>query len=325
MSITTVEHIWRNGEQIAWADAQVHVLSHALHYGTSFFEGIRVYDTPAGPCGFRLRDHVRRLHDSAKIYGISIPFSEDELVEACNGLVRANGLKSAYIRPVAFIGYGSIGVVPGDDAPIDVYIAAFPWGAYLGEAARHEGVDVCVSSWNRLAPNTTPTAAKAGGNYLSSFLISKEAKSRGFAEGIGLDVDGRLSEGAGENIFIVKDGRLLTPPGASSILQGITRDSVIRIAKNEGYEVVEQALPREILYLADEIFLTGTAAEITPVRSVDGRATKAGGPGVITRTIQERFFGLFSGTTQDVWGWLEPVAETATPAKQETGYGHVAD
>lgn len=322
MSLATVDYIWRNGEMIAWKDAQVHVLSHGLHYGTSFFEGIRVYDTPSGPCGFRVTDHIKRLHDSAKIYGLEIPFDVDTLVAACNAAVADNSLKSAYIRPIAFIGYGSIGVVPSDAAPMDVYVAAFPWGAYLGEEAREQGVDVAVSSWNRLAPNTAPTAAKAGGNYLSSYLISKEAKSRGYAEGIGLDVDGRLSEGAGENIFIVKDGKLMTPPGSSSILQGITRDSVIKIARKEGLEVVEQTMPREILYLADEIFLTGTAAEITPVRSVDGRTTRAKGPGRITKTIQERFFGLFSGTTQDVWGWLEPVESKSSTSNTRTETRH---
>jgi branched-chain amino acid aminotransferase len=321
MSINTVEHIWRNGALCGWQDAQVHVLSHGLHYGTSFFEGIRVYDTPNGPCGFRLREHIRRLHDSAKIYGLELPYGEDALVDACNEVVAANGLKAAYLRPIAFIGYGSIGVVPAENTPIDVYIAAFPFGAYLGEAAREQGVDVMVSSWNRLAPNTAPTGAKAGGNYLSSYLISKEAKKRGYAEGIGLDVDGRLSEGAGENIFIVKDGRLMTPPASSSILQGITRDSVIRIARDEGIEVVEQAMPREILYLADEIFFTGTAAEVTPVRSVDDRPTRANGRGPVTKLIQDRFFGLFDGSVEDKWNWLELVHRKP----EENGYGAAAE
>lgn len=302
-----VEFIWHNGQLIKWADAKVHVLTHALHYGTSMFEGIRVYDTPAGPMGFRVREHIRRLADSAKIYDVPMTFDEDALVEACNEIVRANNLKSAYLRPVVFIGYGSVGVAPLKLPPTEIYIAAFPWGAYLGEEARNAGVDVCVSSWNRLAPNTAPTGAKAGGNYLSSFLISREAKKRGYAEGIGLDTEGRLSEGAGENIFAVKDGRLLTPPAASSILQGITRDSVIQIAKSEGIEVVEQVLPREILYLADELFFTGTAAEVTPIRSVDDKPTRTNGPGKITKLIQDRFFGLFEGRTPDKWGWLDPV------------------
>jgi len=314
MAINEAKYIWRNGEIIPWADAQVHVLSHALHYGTSMFEGIRVYDTPNGPAVFRLAEHVRRLIDSARIYSVDLPFDEETLIAACKQITAANELSSAYIRPIAFIGYGSIGVVPAADTPIEVMIAAFAWGAYLGETARAQGVDVCVSSWNRLAPNTTPTGAKAGGNYLSSYLISREAKSRGYAEGIGLDVDGRLSEGAGENLFLVHNGRLMTPPGASSILQGITRDSVIKLAKAEGLEVVEQALPREMLYLCDEAFFTGTAAEITPIRSVDDKPTRANGPGPVTRLIQDKFFGLFDGTTEDRWGWLDPVhAAAATP------------
>ncbi|MGY6531451.1 branched-chain amino acid transaminase [Glycocaulis sp.] len=313
-----VEHIWHNGQLIKWADAKVHVLTHALHYGTSMFEGIRVYDTPDGPMGFRVRDHIRRLADSARIYDVPMPFDEDTIVEACNEIVRANNLKSAYLRPVVFIGYGSVGVAPLNLPPIELYIAAFPWGAYLGDEARNAGVDVCVSSWNRLAPNTAPTGAKAGGNYLSSFLISREAKKRGYAEGIGLDTEGRLSEGAGENIFAVKNGRLLTPPAASSILQGITRDSVIEIAKSEGIEVVEQVLPREILYLADELFFTGTAAEVTPIRSVDDKPTRANGPGEITKLIQDRFFGLFEGRTPDKWGWLDPVyPDTDVKGKQD--------
>jgi branched-chain amino acid aminotransferase len=201
-------------------------------------------------------------------------------------------------------------------------IAAFPWGAYLGEEARNEGVDVCVSSWNRMAPNTVPTAAKAGGNYLSSYLISREAKSRGFAEGIGLSPDGRLSEGAGENLFAVKDGRLLTPPAASSILQGITRDSVIRLAGDEGLEVIEQVLPREILYLADELFFTGTAAEITPIRSVDRKTTRHAGPGPVTRLIQTRFFGLFDGSTEDRRGWLDHVRREHAAADPDRGDRH---
>jgi len=316
MAINEVDYIWRNGALIPWADAQIHVLSHALHYGSSFFEGIRCYDTPNGPVIFRLTDHIKRLVDSARIYSYELPHSTDEMIAACKQVVSANGLSSAYLRPIAFVGYGSIGVVPAAETPVETYIAAFPWGAYLGEEARTKGVDVCVSSWNRLAPNTAPTAAKAGGNYLSSYLISREAKSRGYAEGIGLDVDGRLSEGAGENLFIVKDGKLMTPPASSSILQGITRDTVIRLAKREGLEVIEQTLPREMLYLCDEAFFTGTAAEITPIRSVDDKTTRAAGAGPVTKLIQDRFFGLFEGRTQDEWGWLEPVK---TPG-EETGH-----
>ena len=226
---------------------------------------------------------------------------------ACNKTVLKNGLKSAYLRPIIFIGYGSVGVVPSKDAAIETFVAAYPWGAYLGVDARSKGVDVMVSSWNRAAPNTTPTGAKAGGNYLSSYLISREAKSRGYAEGIALDVHGRLSEGAGENLFLVQNGKIYTPPTTASILKGITRDTVMTIAKDEGIEVVEQALPREMLYLCDEAFFTGTAAEVTPIRSVDDKPVRSNGPGEITSLIMDRFFGLFEGQTQDKWGWLAPL------------------
>ena len=309
------DHIWMNGALTPWAEAKVHVMSHALHYGTSVFEGIRVYDTPDGPRGFRLTDHVRRLFDSARIYHFDLPFTEPELVEACKATVRANGLKGAYIRPIAFLGECGMGVTPARPS-VDVTIAAFPWGAYLGDEALEKGVDACVSSWQRSAPNTVPTGAKAGGNYLSSYLIGREARVGGFGEGIGLGVDGRLSEGAGENLFIVRDGRILTPTAASSILMGITRDTVMRLAADQGIEVVEQSLPREMLYLADEIFMTGTAAEITPVRSVDGIATRANGPGPVTKALNAAFRGLFTGDTPDRHGWLEPVYEGAAAARE---------
>lgn len=310
------DHIWMNGALTPWAEAKVHVMSHALHYGTSVFEGIRVYDTPDGPRGFRLTDHVRRLFDSARIYHFDLPFTEPELVEACKATVRANGLKGAYIRPIAFLGECGMGVTPAWPS-VDVTIAAFPWGAYLGDEALEKGVDACVSSWQRSAPNTVPTGAKAGGNYLSSYLIGREARVGGFGEGIGLGVDGRLSEGAGENLFIVRDGRILTPTAASSILMGITRDTVMRLAADQGIEVVEQSLPREMLYLADEIFMTGTAAEITPVRSVDGIATRANGPGPVTKALNAAFRGLFTGDTPDRHGWLEPIHEGATVKEAE--------
>ncbi|HEY3813535.1 MAG TPA: branched-chain amino acid transaminase [Caulobacteraceae bacterium] len=305
------EFIWLNGALTPWADAKVHVMSHALHYGTSMFEGVRVYDTPDGPCGFRLTDHIRRLADSARIYGFDLPYGCDELVAATKTVVRENGLKSAYVRPIAWLGACGMSVAPRPDAiNVDMAIAAFPWGTYLGEKGQTRGVDVCVSSWFRAAPNTTPTGAKAGGNYLSGFLIGSEAHRRGFAEGIGLSTDGRLSEGAGENLFLVKDGRLFTPPSASSILTGITRDTVLTLARREGVEVVEQILPREMLYLADEVFFTGTAAEVTPVRSIDEIVTRCGGPGPVTRRLQGLFKGLFDGTTPDDFGWLEPIYDT---------------
>jgi len=310
----SAEFIWSNGRMTPWADAQVHVLSHALHYGTSIFEGIRVYDADKGPAAFRLTDHIRRLVDSGRMYGFELPFSEAELVQACKAVVRVNGFRSAYLRPIAFLGGCGMGVTPApEDMNIEVAIAAFPWGAYLGEDGVRDGVDVCVASWARMAPNTVPTGAKAGGNYLSSYLIGREAKSRGFAEGISLGVDGRLSEGAGENLFLVKDGRIRTPPAAASILAGITRATVIELAESEGLQVEEQVMPREALYLADEIFMTGTAAEITPVRSVDRIPTRCHGPGPITRLMQQRFHGLFSGDTADRWGWLEPVSLPSNP------------
>ncbi len=315
MPISEVDYIWMDGAMKPWREATVHVLSHALHYGTSFFEGVRVYETPSGSSVFRLRDHLERLYDSAAIYGCSVPFDMETLTRACEDVVLANGLKSAYLRPIVFYGYGEIGVAPPPDAPVNVVIAGFPWGAYLGEEGKANGVDVCVSSWNRAAPNTTPAAAKAGGNYLSGVLISSEAKARGFAEGIGLDVNGLVSEGAGENLFLVRRGKIYTPPSSASILQGITRDTVIALAQAEGVDVVEQTLPRESLYLADEMFFTGTAAEITPIRSVDGRKTRTGGRGPVTALLQERFFGLFNGATQDRWNWLHPV----NTSKEETG------
>lgn len=312
------EHIWINGELTPWADAKIHVMSHALHYGTSVFEGIRVYDTPNGPRGFRLTDHVRRLFDSARMYHFQLPWTEDELVEACKATVRATGLRSAYIRPIAFLGQCGMGVTPApDNMNIDVAIAAFPWGAYLGEEALEKGVDACVASWSRIAPNTVPSGAKAGGNYLSSYLIGREARVGGFGEGIALGTDGRLSEGAGENLFLVKDGAIVTPPAAASILMGITRDSVLKLARGLGYDIREQILPREALYVADEIFMTGTAAEITPVRSVDGIPTRCAGPGPVTKAVNAAFRGLFDGSTPDRFGWLEPIAAPAAAPKRE--------
>lgn len=315
------EHIWVNGELTPWADAKVHVMSHALHYGTSVFEGIRVYDTPNGPCGFRLTDHVRRLFDSARMYHFELPYTVDELVEACRATVRSTGLQSAYIRPIAFLGSCGMGVTPSpENMNVDVAIAAFPWGAYLGEEALEKGVDACVASWSRIAPNTVPSGAKAGGNYLSSYLIGREARVGGFGEGIALGVDGRLSEGAGENLFIVKDGEIVTPPAAASILMGITRDSVLKLARGLGYETREQILPREALYVADEIFMTGTAAEITPVRSVDGITTRAAGPGPVTKAVNAAFRGLFTGATPDRHNWLEPINAPAPAPQREAEY-----
>jgi len=307
MAIKPTEWIWHNGKLVHWKDATVHVLSHALHYGSSVFEGLRAYATPTGPQIFRLQAHTRRLLDSAKIHRIGIPWSAKEINAACRDVVLRNGLKSAYIRPLAYRGYGDVGVVPKDGHPVELAIAAWEWGAYLGPEALENGVDVCVSSWQRVAPNTIPALAKAGGNYLSSTLVGFEARDRGFAEGIALAADGTVSEGAGENLFLVRDGVLITPPGAASILLGITRDSVMTLARDLGIEVREQVLPREMMYIADEIFLTGTAAEITPVRSVDRLPIGTGARGPITKALQDAFFGLFDGRTADKWGWLEPL------------------
>ncbi len=304
MAKNTSEFIWFNGDLMPWQNAQVHVLSHGLHYGSSVFEGIRVYDTPNGPQVFRLTDHVQRLFDSAKIYRMDIPYSFDEVMQGCKDAVSKNGLKSAYLRPIAFLGDVGLGLTP-PQVPCDVAIAAMEWGAYLGEEGLKNGVDVCISSWNRLAPNTMPTGAKAGGNYLSSQLITTEAKRHGYVEGIGLDQNGHISEGAGENLFVIKKGVIYTPPSTACILPGLTRDTVMVLAREMGYEVREEAIAREALYLADEFFMCGTAAEITPVRSVDQITIGAGSRGPITEKIQDAFFGLFAGKTEDKWGWLE--------------------
>ncbi len=307
MPIKEAKLIWRNGEMIPWADATTHILTHALHYGTSVFEGIRAYDTPhKGVCVFRNREHIERLHFSARVYRIKIDYSVDDLMGACRDIVRENDLQSAYIRPVAYLGYGEMGPA-SPNVKSETAIAAFPWGAYLGEEGMKNGIDVAVSSWRRFAPGTIPAGVKAGGNYLSSRLVSMEAKEKGYAEGIGLAHDGTVSEGAGENLFVVHKGRIMTPPAASSILAGITRDTVSVLARKAGFEVVEQAMPREMLYGADEIFLTGTAAEITPVRSVDNLSV-GDGERPVTGKLQEMFFGLFNGETEDEWGWLDPVA-----------------
>lgn len=308
MSFAGAKLIWMNGQMIPWEQATVHVMAHALHYGSSVFEGIRVYKTPDGPQVFRLTDHMQRFYDSAKIYRMPLAYERDELVAVCKDVVLANGLMNgAYIRPIAFRGYGEPGLAPKPDHRVDVAVAAWEWGAYLGADGLEQGVDVCISSWQRVAPNTIPAMAKAGGNYLSGQLISTEAKRLGFAEGIALSADGTISEGAGENIFVVKNGILITPPASSSILTGLTRDSVIKLAGRAGLKIEERAIPREMLYLADEVFFTGTAAEVTPIRSVDRIQIGAGRRGPVTEQLQNAFFGLFSGDTEDFDGWLEPV------------------
>jgi len=299
------EWIWHNGAIKPWAEATTHVMSHALHYGSSVFEGIRSYETADGAAIFRLSDHTRRLFASAKIYDMPIPYTVEELNAACREVLKANGLGKAYLRPVAFRGLGGFGL--SADTPTDVAVSAWEMGPYLGHDVIAAGIDACVSSWQRFAPNTIPAGAKAGGNYLSGQLVAREARRLGFGEGIALASTGLLSEGAGENLFLAFDGALHTPPVSAALLNGITRNSLITLARDHGIPVVERDLPREYLYLCDELFMCGTAAEITPIRSVDGRPVGTGKPGPLTQRMQELFFGLFDGRTPDKYGWLEPV------------------
>jgi branched-chain amino acid aminotransferase len=307
MAIQYPAQIWHNGKLKPWADATTHVMAHALHYGSSVFEGIRSYPTPNGVVIFRLADHIKRLFNSAKIYDIPMPFDTATLAAACREVVRVNKLNKAYIRPVAFRGAGQ-GLSLSADAPTEVAVGAWELGSYLGKDVLDAGIDACVSTWQRPAPNTIPAGAKAGGNYLSGQLIAREARRLGFGEGIALASTGLLSEGAGENLFLVFDGVLHTPPVSAAILDGITRASLIQLAGDAGLEIMVRDLPREYLYLADEIFMCGTAAEITPVRTVDGKPVGTGKPGPVTYRMQELFFGLFDGRTPDRYGWLEPVA-----------------
>lgn len=300
--------IWSNGEMIPWENATVHVMAHALHYGSSVFEGVRCYDTPKGPAIFRLDAHIRRLYDSAKLYRIEVPYSQDELSQACKDSISENGLTSAYIRPLIFRGAGSLGVVPNADVPVDVIVAAMEWGAYLGEEGMTKGIDCCVSSWTRTNSASIPVLAKAGGHYLNAQLIGGEARRNGYDEGISVTAAGAISEGSAENLFLIRDGKIFTPPLSAAILGGITRDSAMTLARDLGYEVVEEQLPRELMYVADEMFMTGTAAEITPVRSVDRIEIGSGSRGPITEAIQTAFFGLFDGKTDDKRNWLEAVS-----------------
>ncbi len=304
MPITKTEKIWRNGKFIAWDEATLHVMSHVVHYGTSVFEGVRCYQLPHGPAVFRAVEHMQRLLDSAKIYRMDLPYTCDELVRGMLDLVAVNGVSPCYIRPIALRGYGEMGVNPFKN-PIDVYIANFPWGKYL--ATGDEGIDVCVSSWTRLAPNTMPTMAKAGANYMNSQLIKMEAVTNGYVEGIALDTNGFVCEGSGENIFLVRNGTLYTPPLGNSVLPGITRDCVIQLAKDLKITVVEQVIPREMLYIADEVFFTGTAAEVTPIRSVDRIKVGDGEVGPVARAIHKEFFGILEGAIPDRYRWLTPV------------------
>ena len=305
--LTPTAKIWHNGRFIRWEEATIHVLSHVVSYGTSVFEGIRCYATPSGPAVFRLREHVRRLVDSAKIYRMeNLGFSAAQLTEAMLEVVRVNKMDSCYIRPIVIRGYGEMGVNPLKN-PIEVYIACWSWGKYLGEEALAEGVDVCVSSWTRIAPNTLPALAKAGANYMNSQLVKMEALANGYSEGIALDANGYVSEGSGENIFVVRDGKIHTPPLGASVLPGITRDSVLTLARELGIPLVETIIPREMLYIADEVFFSGTAAEITPIRSIDRIPIGKGRRGPVAEKLQKEFFAVINGTRKDQHGWLSPV------------------
>jgi len=304
MSIQKTEKIWHNGKLIKWEDATLHVMSHVVHYGSSVFEGVRCYELPSGPAIFRAPEHMQRLLDSAKVYRMDVPFTRDELVQGMVETVGHNGAWPCYIRPVVLRGYGDAGVNPLH-CPVEVYIVNYPWGKYLSGDA--DGCDVCVSSWTRLAPNTLPAMAKAGANYMNSQLIKMEAVMNGFAEGIALDHSGFLSEGSGENLFIVHRDKLITAPLGNSVLPGITRDSVLQIARDLNIATVEQMIPREMLYIADEAFFTGTAAEVTPIRSVDKIKVGQGKMGPVTRALQKEFYAIVRGEKADRYHWFTPV------------------
>ncbi len=312
MAVKKTDKIWHNGKFINWEDATLHVMAHVVHYGSSVFEGVRCYSQPKGPAIFRAQEHMQRLINSAKIYRMEVKYSREELVAAMVELVQLNGVTPCYIRPIALRGFGQLGVNPME-SPIEVYIANYEWGRYLGHGA-DEGVDVCVSSWNRLAPNTMPVMSKAGANYMNSQLIKMEALLNGYAEGIALNVQGYVSEGSGENLFVVYQGSLYTPPLGNSVLPGITRDAVLQLAREMAIPVVEQMIPREMLYIADEVFFSGTAAEITAIRSVDKILVAKGATGPVTKALQREFFNIVNGVVPDRFHWLTPVPVGSTQA-----------
>jgi branched-chain amino acid aminotransferase len=305
MGIKKAGKIWHNGNLIPWDDATVHVMSHVVNYGSSVFEGVRCYAPPSGPAIFRAVEHMQRLLDSAKIYRIDVDYTRDELVNAMIEIVKVNQIWPCYLRPIILRGYGESGVNPFN-SPTEVFIANYDWGKYLGTDAE-QGVDVCVSSWTRIAPNTLPAMAKSGANYMNSQLIKMEAIMNGYVEGIALDTNGYVSEGSGENVFVVRQGALITAPLGNSVLPGITRDSVIKLAQDLGIPVIEQMIPREMLYISDEIFFTGTAAEITPIRSVDKISIGSGTIGSITKKLSREFYAIIKGQTPDRFHWLTPV------------------
>ena len=304
MPIEKTDKIWHNGKLIPWDQATIHVMSHVVHYGSAVFEGVRCYDPAGAPAIFRAHEHMQRLLDSAKIYRIDVDYSVDDLISAMADVIKANGVWPCYIRPIVLRGYGELGV-HSMNCPVEVYIANYPWGKYLHGSG--DGVDVCVSSWTRLAPNTLPAMAKAGANYMNSQLIKMEAVINGYAEGIALDANGYVSEGSGENVFIVHKGVLQTAPLGNSVLPGITRDSVLQIARDLGIPVVEQGIPRELLYIADEAFFTGTAAEVTPIHTVDKILVGKGVIGPITKAVQQEFFAIVRGEKPDRFNWFTPV------------------
>lgn len=306
MPLTETQVIWRDGEFVPWHDARIHVLAHSVQFGSAVFEGIRCYATSRGPAVFRLREHLRRMANSCKIYRMPLAYTVDELVEAIRELVRRNGLDACYVRPMVLRGYGAAGMVPFD-SPVEVYLPCWPWGAYLGADALEQGVDACVASWHRVAPNTIPAMAKIAGNYLGGQLIKMEALTNGYQEAIALGPDGMISEGSGQNVFLVERGVLHTPPVDGTMLPGITRDTVLALAEDLGIPVSVQPLARESLYTCDEAFVCGTASEITPVRSVDRLPVGEGRPGPVTRRLQERFLDLVSGRATDTRGWLTAV------------------
>ena len=295
--------VWMNGRLIPWKDARIHIASHVIHYGSSLFEGFRAYETPKGTAIFRLHAHTKRLYNSCKMYRMDVPYSMDEFNQAVIETIKANGLKSCYIRPIIYRGYHALGVDPFP-SPVDCSILVWNWGKYLGEGALENGVDVCVSSWWRIAPNTFPALAKSGANYMNSQLIKMEALLDGYAEGIALNIRGHISEGSGENIFLVYNGAIYTPPLSSSVLPGITRESVITLMRETGMRLIEETIPREMLYIADEVFFTGSAAEITPIRSIDKITIGSGRRGPVVKKLQDIFFAYLNGEREDTYNWL---------------------
>jgi branched-chain amino acid aminotransferase len=319
MAFAGTGKIWMNGNLVDWADAKIHVASHVIHYGSGVFEGARCYDTKKGSAVVRLDAHMKRLLMSAKINRMDSPFTQPQLEAAVLDTIRANGFNACYIRPIMYRGYNALGVNPLT-CPVDVAVMVWEWGTYLGAEALEKGVDVCISSWNRMAPNTFPSLSKTSGNYANAALIRMEAEANGYSEGIALDTFGYVSEGSGENIFVVRDGTIYTPPLSASILPGITRDMVIQIADDLGYHVSEENLPREMLYIADEVFFAGTAVELTPVRSVDKIQVGGGRRGPVTEAIQRRFLAIISGDSPDTHGWLRFV-DTAAATREPAAAG----